>query len=56
MSVRLTEAAKANIRSVTFEAVITRADGTREDLGRIAYYHRSPIRRLLWRLSKAGRR
>jgi hypothetical protein len=42
--------------SVVVEAVIIRADGTREDLGRVAYWHRNPIRRWLWRLSKEGRR
>lgn len=43
-------------QSATVEAVITRADGTRENLGRVAYWHRNPLRRWLWRLSKEGRR
>lgn len=33
-------------------AVVIRADGTREDLGTISYYHRNPLRRWgfkLWR-------
>lgn len=42
--------------SVTVEAVVIRADGTREPLGRVAYWHRNPLRRWLWRLSKEGRR
>lgn len=48
--------AQAGVKMASFEAVITRADGTVENLGTIAYYHRNPIRRLLWRLSKGGRR
>lgn len=32
----------------TLSAVKTRADGTVEDLGVIAYYHRNPLRRWLW--------
>jgi hypothetical protein len=31
-------------RSATVEAVITRADGTVEKLGVIAYHHRNPVR------------
>lgn len=35
----------ANARHAELHAVITRADGTVEDLGMISYYHRNPIRR-----------
>lgn len=31
-------------------AVVTRADGTVEHLGTIAYYHSNPFRRLLWNI------
>lgn len=44
------------VASVVVEAVIIRADGSSEDLGTVAYWHRNPLRRLLWRLSKRGRR
>ncbi len=37
---------KGNVKSITWEAVVTRADGTIEDLGVIAEYHRSPWVRL----------
>ncbi len=37
-------------REVTLSAVITRADGTVEDLGVIAYKHRNPLKQLAWRL------
>lgn len=33
-------------------AVVTRADGTIENLGTIAYYSKNPLRRLLWQLRK----
>lgn len=42
--------------SLVVEAVVQRADGTVEDLGRVAYWHRNPLKRLLWRLSREGRR
>ena len=29
-------------------AVVVRADGSREELGTISYYHRNPLRRLAW--------
>jgi hypothetical protein len=38
--------------SQTLRAVITRADGTVEDLGVIAYWHKNPLKRLAWRVSK----
>lgn len=48
--------AEAGVKAASVEATIIRADGTVEHLGRVAYYHRNPLRRLLWRLSKEGRR
>lgn len=44
--------AQAGVRSQSIEAVITRADGTVENLGTIAYYHRNPLRRLAWRVGR----
>jgi hypothetical protein len=41
--------AQVKARRSTLEAMITRADGTVEHLGVIAYYHRNPIRR--WSVS-----
>jgi hypothetical protein len=37
----------AKPRRATLEAVITRADGSVENLGTIAYYHRNALRRWL---------
>jgi hypothetical protein len=39
------EVARAGVECVTFEAVVTRADGTVEDLGVVAYWHRNRLRR-----------
>lgn len=36
------------VRQASIDAIIIRADGTRENLGTIAYYHRNPLMRLLW--------
>jgi hypothetical protein len=33
-------------------AIITRADGTVENLGTIQYWHSNPLKRLLWRIKK----
>jgi hypothetical protein len=38
----------ARARQITIEAVVTRADGTVENLGLVAYYHQNPLRRLMW--------
>ena len=35
-------------KEASIEAVVIRADGTVENLGRIAYYHKNPLRRLVW--------
>lgn len=44
--------AKGKIKTVTFNAVVTRADGTVEDLGVIARYDRNPIKRLLYNIKQ----
>ena len=36
--------------SITLERQITRADGTKEPNEVVAYWHRNPLRRLLYRL------
>jgi hypothetical protein len=38
---------KANVKSVQFEAVIIRKDGTRENLGTISYWNKSWIKRVI---------
>ena len=41
-----------NLREVTIEAVVIRADGTREDLGQVSYWHKNPLRRVLHKLKR----
>jgi hypothetical protein len=43
-------------RMISIGAVVTRADGTVEDLGVVSYWHRNPLRRLAWRLGRLIRR
>ena len=50
------QSGKSPFSQVTFEAVVIRADGTREDLGTICYWHKNPLRRLWWRANQALRR
>lgn len=42
--------AKSRAKKQTIHAVVTRADGTVEDLGMVAYWHKNPLKRLAWRL------
>jgi hypothetical protein len=39
------------ITEMSVEAVVIRANGRREPLGTIAYWHTNPLRRLAWRLT-----
>lgn len=45
--------AHGKIKQATISAVVTRKDGTQEDLGVISYYHESRVRRLWWRIKQA---
>jgi len=38
--------------SASLRAVVTRSDGTVEDLGMIAYWNKNPFKRLAWRVYK----
>jgi hypothetical protein len=42
----------AKAKSASIEAVITRADGTIVNLGTVDYWHRSIIKRIIWRIKK----
>ena len=44
---------QSHTKEASLEAVIIRADGTREELGQIAYYHQNPLKRLVWRVRRA---
>lgn len=41
----MSEQMARGVVSAEVSAVVIRADGTREDLGKIAYYHKNPVRR-----------
>ena len=43
-------------KSINVSAVVYRANGVVEDLGIIAYYHKNPMRRWLWRVKKLAKR
>lgn len=44
--------AELNVKEMAISAVVHRADGRVEDLGVISYYHRNPLRRVLWKLRR----
>lgn len=57
-STNMAHIAKTGTKQMVLEAVVIRADGTREDLGAIAYWHHNPLRRWWWALTQTlrGRR
>jgi hypothetical protein len=49
MSVKVPAGAKEQ----SISAVVTRSDGTVEDLGVISYWHKNPFKRLAWAVKQA---
>lgn len=49
------ESGKA-VTEVTISAVVIKNDGTRVDLGNIAYWHKNPLKRWAWSVRNAGKR
>lgn len=47
--------AEGKVKQIEVEAVVIRKDGAREDLGTVAYWHRSRFRRALARARGLGR-
>ena len=43
---------EAKVKQMEISAIITRADGTIENLGTIQYWHKNPLKRILWRIKK----
>ena len=43
---------EAKVKQMEISAIITRADGTVENLGTIQYWHKNPLKRLIWRIKK----
>lgn len=48
--------ATGKIKQAKIEAVVTRKDGTTENLGTISYYHRNPLKRLIFKVKQALKR
>lgn len=46
--------AHSQVKEIALEAVIIRADGSQEELGRIAYWHRNPVKRFVAKLTGLG--
>lgn len=44
--------AQGGLREVSIEATVIRADGSREELGRVSYWHKSPWKRLLYKMKE----
>lgn len=44
--------AETKTKEMVLEAVITRADGTVENLGAIVYWHPNPLKRIIWRIKQ----
>lgn len=43
---------QSQVKSMELSACIIRADGTIEELGTIQYWHKNPIKRIIWRIKK----
>lgn len=43
---------KNNVQEASLSAVIIRVDGSKEDLGQVAYFHKSFIKRIIWKIKK----
>jgi hypothetical protein len=46
--------AKGQPKEIQWSAVIIRKDGTREELGEIAYWNKNPLKRLTHKLTKGN--
>jgi hypothetical protein len=47
--------AKQPVKMTSVEGRVIRKDGTVEELGTLAYWHRNPLRRLAWRVKQLVR-
>jgi len=41
--------AKSQVSEATIEVTVIRKNGDREELGVVSYWHRNPLKRLMWR-------
>jgi hypothetical protein len=44
--------AKGGLREASIEAVVIRADGSRENLGVVSYYHKNPLKRAMFAVKR----
>lgn len=44
--------APSNAKEAQISAVIIRADGTKENLGVVSYWHKNPLKRIFWSIKK----
>jgi len=47
------QTAKSELQEASIEAVVIRADGSRENLGVVSYYHKNPLKRAAWAAKQA---
>jgi hypothetical protein len=50
--ISMDDTSKSMAKSAKISAIITRADGTVENVGTIAYWHRNPLKRWAWSLNR----
>lgn len=44
--------ARADVKEASIEVTVIRANGDREDLGVVSYYHQNPLKRAMWALKQ----
>lgn len=48
--------AESGVNEMSFSAIVTRADGTVEDLGVISYYNNNPFKMWVWKIKQFFKR
>ena len=48
----ITPETQVKLKEAEIKATIIRKDGTREELGTIAYYHINPVMRVAWKIRR----
>jgi len=43
---------KSKLKELSIDAVVVRADGSRENLGTVSFWHKDPLKRLAWKVGK----
>jgi hypothetical protein len=50
------QVAHSDVKQIELVATVIRADGRREELGVVDYWHKNPIKRFIWSFKKLFRR